>query len=386
MANDGDTTESTTEEVDYSKWTDEQLVEAGWTAQQVVDLRLGNTESNDEEVNEEEVTEEEASEEEVTEEEVTEEEVTEEEATEEEATEEEATEEEATEEEATEEEVTEEEATEEENEDSEAFEVRLVGGLSVLRDSHDPLYVMQAITNLASTAVIAWTMISLLLGWKNNEPANNGWWVLIALILGIAVLLVVILEAFLSHDRELKQKLSRFSRWTQYFMTAWLVGLFIWVSGDNGPDLRGAEPLLEMSVIWVLLFVIIEFVNRFRLGKMEWKGGRDLLTLMQSSVSGLTSVVTGSEINQMKASSRSVMEGIRWALDFFSLLFFMAIVILTTGSTVTTLEEALSYLPLGLDSYGLNVIVKPALWLGSIYLLIFLAQTWLRIRPEEIES
>jgi hypothetical protein len=386
MANDGDTTESTTEEVDYSKWTDEQLVEAGWTAQQVVDLRLGNTESNDEEVNEEEVTEEEASEEEVTEEEVTEEEVTEEEATEEEATEEEATEEEATEEEATEEEATEEEATEEENEDSEAFEVRLVGGLSVLRDSHDPLYVMQAITNLASTAVIAWTMISLLLGWKNNEPANNGWWVLIALILGIAVLLVVILEAFLSHDRELKQKLSRFSRWTQYFMTAWLVGLFIWVSGDNGPDLRGAEPLLEMSVIWVLLFVIIEFVNRFRLGKMEWKGGRDLLTLMQSSVSGLTSVVTGSEINQMKASSRSVMEGIRWALDFFSLLFFMAIVILTTGSTVTTLEEALSYLPLGLDSYGLNVIVKPALWLGSIYLLIFLAQTWLRIRPEEIES
>ncbi len=381
MANDGDTTESTTEEVDYSKWTDEQLVEAGWTAQQVVDLRLGNTESNDEEVNEEEVTEEEASEEEVTEEEVTEEEVTEEEATEEEATEEEVTEEEATEEEATEE-----EATEEENEDSEAFEVRLVGGLSVLRDSHDPLYVMQAITNLASTAVIAWTMISLLLGWKNNEPANNGWWVLIALILGIAVLLVVILEAFLSHDRELKQKLSRFSRWTQYFMTAWLVGLFIWVSGDNGPDLRGAEPLLEMSVIWVLLFVIIEFVNRFRLGKMEWKGGRDLLTLMQSSVSGLTSVVTGSEINQMKASSRSVMEGIRWALDFFSLLFFMAIVILTTGSTVTTLEEALSYLPLGLDSYGLNVIVKPALWLGSIYLLIFLAQTWLRIRPEEIES
>ena len=32
------------------------------------------------------------------------------------------------------------------------------------------------------------------------------------------------------------------------------------------------------------------------------EGGRDLLTLIQSSVSGLTSVVTGSEINQMKAS------------------------------------------------------------------------------------
>ncbi len=371
MANEGKAEESNENE-DYSKWTDEQLVEAGWSAKQVVDLRLGNTGS---------ITEEEA-----TEEEATEEEVTEEEATEEEVTEEEATEEEVTEEEVTEEEATEEEATEEENDDLDAFEVRLVGGLSVLRDSHDPLYVMQAITNLASTVVIAWTMISLLLGWKNNEPANNGWWVFIALVLGIAVLLVVILEAFLSHDRELKQKLSRFSRWTQYFMTAWLLGLFIWISGENGPDLRGAEPLLEMSVIWVLLFVIIEFVNRFRLGKMEWKGGRDLITLMQSSVSGLTSLVTNSEINQMKATSRSVMEGIRWVLDFASLLFFMTIVIITTGSTVTTLDDALSYLPLGLDSYGLNVIVKPALWLGSIYLLIFLAQTWLRIRPDEFES
>ena len=90
---------------------------------------------------------------------------------------------------------------------------------------------------------------------------------------------------------------------------------------------------------------------------------------MQSSVSGLTSVVTGSEINQMKASSRSVMEGIRWVLDFFSLLFFMTIVILTTGSTVTTMEEALSFLPMGLDSHGIDVIVKPALWLGSIIIM-----------------
>ena len=329
MANEDKAGKSTEDNEDYSKWTNEQLVEAGWTAEQVVSLRSGNSEA------------------------VVEEAVVEEAAVEEAA---------------------------------DAFEVRLVGGLSVLRDSHDPLYVMQAITNLASTAVIAWTMISLLLGWKNNEPANNGWWVLIALLLGIAVLLVVILEVFLGHDRELKQKLTRFSRWTQYFMTGWLVGLFIWISEDNGPDLRGAEPLLEMAVIWVLLFVIIEFINRFRLGKMEWKGGRDLITLMQSSVSGLTSVVTGTEMNQMKASSRSIMEGIRWALDFFSLLFFMTIVILTTVSTVTTMEEALSFLPLGLDSYGLNVIVKPALWLGSIYLLIFLAETWLRIRPDELES
>ncbi len=51
MASEDEAVESIEEEVDYSKWTDEQLVEAGWTAQQVVDLKLENTEA---EVTEEE--------------------------------------------------------------------------------------------------------------------------------------------------------------------------------------------------------------------------------------------------------------------------------------------------------------------------------------------
>ena len=275
-----------------------------------------------------------------------------------------------------------EQASEPEEPEEDAFEVRLVGGLSVLKDSHDPLYVMQAVTNLASTLVISWTMVALVLGWRDGDAANNGWGGLVAFIMGLTVLLVVVLEAFLSHDRVLQQKMERFSRWTQYFMTAWLVGLFLWSSGEGGPDLRGAEPLLEMTVVWLLLFTITEFINRFRLGKMEWKGGRDVMSLISSSFGGVAGLVTGAEVQQIKASSRSVMEGIRWVLDFASLLFFLMIVILTAASSGTTMEDALSHLPLGLDDYGLNVIVKPALWLGSVYLLIFLSETWLRLRPE----
>ena len=48
MANEDEAAESTEENVDYSKWTDEELVDAGWTAQQVVDLRLGNSEEAEE--------------------------------------------------------------------------------------------------------------------------------------------------------------------------------------------------------------------------------------------------------------------------------------------------------------------------------------------------
>ena len=46
--------------------------------------------------------------------------------------------------------------------DDSAFEVRLMGGLAVLRDGRDPLYVMQAAVNAATALVMGWTLVALL--------------------------------------------------------------------------------------------------------------------------------------------------------------------------------------------------------------------------------
>ena len=45
MANEDGAEDSVEESVDYSAWSDEELVDAGWTAAQVVALRTGVSES-----------------------------------------------------------------------------------------------------------------------------------------------------------------------------------------------------------------------------------------------------------------------------------------------------------------------------------------------------
>ena len=77
--------------------------------------------------------------------------------------------------------------------------------------------------------------------------------------------------------------------------------------------------------------------------------------------------------NEMKASSKQVMAGIRWVLDFCTLLLLAALVVIGWINN-GALAEGLS------DIGGDQMVLKPALWLGSLYLLIFLSETWLRLK------
>tara|TARA_B100001741_G_scaffold313371_1_gene319295 strand:+ start:4285 stop:4587 length:303 start_codon:yes stop_codon:yes gene_type:complete len=53
----------------------------------------------------------------------------------------------------------------------------------------------------------------------------------------------------------------------------------------------GAQPVLEIVAVWVSVFAIIEFVNRFRLGKIRWNGGSAL-----DKIVGFSTVLTGAPI------------------------------------------------------------------------------------------
>ena len=80
----------------------------------------------------------------------------------------------------------------------------------------------------------------------------------------------------------------------------------------------------------------------------------------------LTTVLTTSEMQEMEASSKEVMTGLRWLLDFCTFTIFGAMV---WGKLFDkTLEDLFG-------GEGTPTLLKLALWLGSIYLLIFIAQT-----------
>ena len=154
--------------------------------------------------------------------------------------------------------------------DDSAFEVKLMGGLAVLRDGRDPLYTMQAAANLATVVVLGWVMAALMLAWRDADL--SGWWLLVSATTCLAAVGVLVLESVLGHDTELLQKLSRFAHAFQLLLVGWLWILLGWTVWGS-LDLRGAGPFLEVVVVWVTLFTAIEYLTRLQLGRIRWNGG-----------------------------------------------------------------------------------------------------------------
>ena len=243
--------------------------------------------------------------------------------------------------------------------DDSAFEVRLMGGLSVLKDGRDPLYTMQAAVNTASLAALAWTLVALMLAWRDRDL--DWWWILAGAAITSVVGLVIALEGFLSHDTELLKKINQFARVFQLILVGWLWILVI-LSETDKLNLRGAQPLLEIVVVWVSLFAIIEFVNRFRLGKIRWNGGSAL-----DKIVGLTAVLTDAQLTDMKSNSSQIMSGLRLILNSFTLVWLCVLIALSDGILPTSSDIS--------SSWG-----RPTLWLASLYGLIVISELWLRMR------
>ena len=208
---------------------------------------------------------------------------------------------------------------------------------------------MQATVNATTSLVMAWTLVALLLAWRDSSL--EWWWLAGSLVLTLSVGLVISLEMLLSHDAELLRKLSKFARASQILIIAWLWGLLYW--SFNGLDLYGAGPLLEVVVVWVSVFLAIDGWNRFKLGRIRWNGGNAL-----SKLKGITAVLTDSQITEMQSNSKQILIGMRWIMDFATLVWLCVLLIETPDGFWSRLT----------------------LWLAYLYALTFGAETWLRLR------
>ena len=251
-------------------------------------------------------------------------------------------------------------------EGDDAFEVRLMGGLSVIRDGKDSLYVMQGITNAMATFVLLWSMIVLGTQWKDGEL--DWTWALLGLVVTLSVFLIIVLETFLGHDIKLQRKISKFARFSQYGLFIWLWTLLFWEYYYSDYTLgENLSMMLEVSVVWTTIFIALEGLHRLKLGRLEMNfDGEGIFSKLKGGMGSLTTVLTKSEIKEMEASSKEVMTGLRWLLDFCTFLIFGAMV------WGTIFEKSLEEI---FGGEGTPYLLKFALWLGSIYLLIFMAQS-----------
>ena len=245
--------------------------------------------------------------------------------------------------------------------DDSAFEVRLMGGLAVLKDGRDPLYTMQAASNAASVLALGWCLIALLVAWRDD--GLDWWWLLFGAGVSGLVGLVIALEWFLAHDADLLLRISKFTRQFQIGLVVWLWTLLIWSTWGE-LDLLGAAPLLEVVVLWTTLFLAIEGLHRFRLGRLHWDGDS-----AWSRLSGITAVLTEAQMRDMRASSAEILAAMRWIVHGVTVVLGCLLLI-----ALPAMSEGTG-LP-GPDSAWMHLV----LWLTSLYALMWGSEGWLRMR------
>ena len=245
--------------------------------------------------------------------------------------------------------------------DDSAFEVRLMGGLAVLKDGRDPLYTMQAASNAASVLALGWCLIALLVAWRDD--GLDWWWLLFGAGVSGLVGLVIALEWFLAHDADLLLRISKFTRQFQIGLVVWLWTLLVWSTWGE-LNLLGAAPLLEVVVLWTTLFLAIEGLHRFRLGRLHWDGDS-----AWSRLSGITAVLTEAQMRDMRASSAEILAAMRWIVHGVTVVLGCLLLI-----ALPAMSEGTG-LP-GPDSAWMHLV----LWLTSLYALMWGSEGWLRMR------
>ena len=243
-------------------------------------------------------------------------------------------------------------------EDDQSFEMNLLGGFTLLKDSKDPLSVMLGVTNILTTLVLLWSSYLVASYSMQNEIVS----IPLLLGLGISMLAAGVLISEILADGELAvvKKIRQRARPLQYLSLLWLWVLWFLLLSDQIPL---DELIMPVEVVQTMMtaFVILEFSHRIKIGNIVLPKGKTISNLFSSSIQSVKTVVTTTELNELRNTSEQLFSSFRLVLD---------------GIVAITLISILS----GWDSIHIFSSESWMIRLLAIYAAMFLSQIITRMR------
>ena len=243
-------------------------------------------------------------------------------------------------------------------EDDQSFEMNLLGGFTLLKDSKDPLSVMLGVTNILTTLVLLWSSYLVASYSMQNEIVS----IPLLLGLGISMLAAGVLISEILADGELAvvKKIRQRARPLQYLSLLWLWVLWFLLLSDQIPL---DELIMPVEVVQTMMtaFVILEFSHRIKIGNIVLPKGKTISNLFSSSIQSVKTVVTTTELNELRNTSEQLFSSFRLVLD---------------GIVAITLISILS----GWDSIHIFSSESWMIRLLAIYAAMFMSQIITRIR------
>jgi hypothetical protein len=193
--------------------------------------------------------------------------------------------------------------------DEEQFEMDLLGGLLLLRDSRDQLSVMLGLTNLITTLVLLSSTVSLTM---NGLDSGIGSFVaMVTMVLTLITASVLASEVVSGGEYELLQKMRKRARPLQNLALAWVLALFYLEQAEKIQLSSTVVLGIEVAAVAMALFFILQLAHRVKLGKIEWPTGDSPLEFLKGGIGSLSKSVTSTEIHALRASSKDLLDGWR---------------------------------------------------------------------------
>jgi len=242
----------------------------------------------------------------------------------------------------------------------EQFEMDLLGGLLLLRDSRDPLSVMLGLTNTLTTIVLLWSSCLLTLAWLDSEV--QGIATMFAILFSLLTASVLIAELVSGSELAILQQIRMRARPLQYLALLWVWVLWFLVISDN-IQLDVILMPLEISQTAMTLFVILEIAHRLKIDKLEWPTGESPIDFLKGGLQSLKMMIGSTQIQTLRSSSREVLESFRLVMD-------------------VAIASTLAALILESESLSLLTSVEWLTRLFTLYILVLLSQIWVRRREK----
>ena len=202
----------------------------------------------------------------------------------------------------------------------ETVEINLLGGLSVLENTRDPLHMMLGLTNVITALAFLIVEISLFENW--NEGRISMIYPMLGLGLTILCGGVFIAESILKDHATLVKTVRERSRPLQLLVLVWAWLLFILPSFTDIEYSELTEACVIIAQTLVTLFFVADISHRFQLKRIDFEFGTSIFDAAKNSAKIL---IDAPHLRKIQASSEMLLRNIRMISDVLAIYILLVL-------------------------------------------------------------
>ena len=205
-------------------------------------------------------------------------------------------------------------------EDAGTVEINLLGGLSVLQTTKDPLHLMLALTNIVTALSFFVVEFALFDHW--NEGSISILYPMFGLGLTVLCGGIFLAESFMRDHVNIIQSIRERSRSMHLLVLAWAWVLFLLPNFSNIEYSRLSEACVIIAQTLTTVFFFVDITHRFQLKKIEFEFGTSIFDAAKNSAKLL---IGASQFMEIKASSEMLLRNIRMVSDALAIYILLVL-------------------------------------------------------------